>query len=316
MSAEHDAIIEQIEAWLGKADLSERPDLVLNAALDELAMTRQRGAGLVRRFADLNLFAQLASTAAALAAVVLVGALVAGGLRLDLGPRVGGPQATATPQATRAPSRTPWPEAPPFTYPAPPPPHGMLPWGRPSVGDLLPGRYSVTLWGETVSFGIPSSGWESFGSFYVTKDTVSYQDAEAIVLWNAFPDGVYADPCHSLLGRSLGPSAADLASAVAATPGTELVTGPSDVIVGGLPAKHVVVTVREDVGCDPGFFYTWSYYGGGAFWQVTRPGDTIGIWIVEVHGERIFIEAETRWWAGDAVNREIQEIIDSISFGP
>lgn len=90
------------------------------------------------------------------------------------------------------------------------------------------------------------------------------QDAEAIIYWTRFPDGEYADPCAlNLLSRPEIPqSAADLAAAVAAAPGTELVTGPSDLTVGGHPAKHVVLTVREDFGCDPGFFYTCGQGSG------------------------------------------------------
>ena len=60
-----------------------------------------------------------------------------------------------------------------------------------------------------------------------------------------------------LLSPSTGASAAKLATAVSRAPGTKLVRGPSDVTLGGRPAKHVVLTVRKNVGCDPGFFYTW-----------------------------------------------------------
>ena len=58
--------------------------------------------------------------------------------------------------------------------------------------------------------------------------------------------------------RPLRALAADLATAAATAPGTELVTGPTDVTVGGHAAKHVVLTVREDLGCDPGYFFTWQ----------------------------------------------------------
>ena len=82
--------------------------------------------------------------------------------------------------------------------------------------------------------------------------------AEAIIYWTSFPDGDYADPCDGLLGRSIGRSATDLAAAVSKAPGTKLVKGPLDVNLGGHPAKHVVVTVRENAGCDPGYFYSWN----------------------------------------------------------
>ena len=95
------------------------------------------------------------------------------------------------------------------------------------------------------------------------------QGAEAIIYWTSFPDGDHADPCALELAPSVGPSAADLAAAVSTAPGTKLVKGPSNVTLGGHPAKHVVLTVREYVGCDPGFFYTWREVFGGAFWRTT-----------------------------------------------
>ena len=107
-------------------------------------------------------------------------------------------------------------------------------------------------------------------------------------------------------------SAADLAAAVSAAPGTKLLTGPSNVTVGGRPAKQVALTVREDVGCDPGFFYRWRAVYGGAFWLQTGVGDTIRVWIVDVHGTRLFIEAEIIY--GFGLKQEVQQIVESIRF--
>ena len=108
-------------------------------------------------------------------------------------------------------------------------------------------------------------------------------------------------------------SAADLAAAVATAPGTELVTGPSNVTLGGRPAKHVALTVRKNVGCDPGFFYSWRGAKVGASWQAPWDGDTIRVWIVDVDGTRLFIEAVTRQAAGGQ-KREAEQIVESIRF--
>ena len=96
-------------------------------------------------------------------------------------------------------------------------------------------------------------------------------------------------------------------------PGTELVTGPANVTLGGRPAKYVALTVRADVGCDPGFFYTWRDVYGGALWPKTGVGDTIRVWIVDVHGTRLFIEAETKQASFD-LQQEVQQIVESIRF--
>ena len=48
-------------------------------------------------------------------------------------------------------------------------------------------------------------------------------------------------------------------------------------------------------------------------WTDTDVGDTIRVWIVDVHGTRLFIEAETKQGAG-VVEREITKIVRSIRF--
>jgi hypothetical protein len=167
-------------------------------------------------------------------------------------------------------------------------------------------------------------GWEKFSTISTDKSAggpisfnqsvVGPQGAEAIIFWTSFPKGDYADPCARVLSPPVGSSAADLAAAVSTAPGTELVTGPSNVTVGGRPAKHVALTVREKVGCDPGFFYSWRDVNGGALWPTTGVGDTIRVWIVDVDGTRLFIEAETTKQAVGGLEQEVQQIVESISF--
>jgi hypothetical protein len=140
------------------------------------------------------------------------------------------------------------------------------------------------------------------------------QDAEGIIYWTSFPDGDYADPCARLLPLSIGASAAKLSTAVSRAPGTKLVKGPSDVTLGGLPAKHVVLTIRKNVGCNPGFFFTWRAVDGGTLWTNTRVGDTIRVWIVTVNKTRLFIAAMTNANATPDLKKEIQQVVESIRF--
>jgi hypothetical protein len=203
-----------------------------------------------------------------------------------------------------------------------------------SVGPIYP-TTTLTVEGVTFSFRDPgfwpAGSWERHGAIgghrgpaSINKDLIPSQPAEAIIFWTGFPDGEYADPCANLLAPPVPQSAADLAAAVAAAPGTELVTGPSDVTLGGHPAKHVVLTVREDLGCDPGFFYTWQAGFQGTNWTRTDVGDTIRVWIVDVDGTLLFIEAEnkTRWVDPyekrksvlRQLTREIEQIVESIRF--
>ena len=192
-----------------------------------------------------------------------------------------------------------------------------------STEDPLVARHAVTEMGVRFSFRVPV-GWERFSSISTDKSAggpisintsiTGPQGAEAIIFWTSFPAGDYADPCARLLNPEVGSSAADLAAAVSTAPGTELVTGPSNVTVGGRPAKHVALTVREKVGCAPGFFYTWRDVYGGALWPKTRLDDTIRVWILDVHGTRLFIEAETAKGFSRDLEQEVQQIVESIRF--
>jgi hypothetical protein len=194
----------------------------------------------------------------------------------------------------------------------------------PANKDPLVARHALTEEGVRFSFRVPTVGWERFssistdksagGPISINKSIAGPQGAEAIIFWTSFPDGDYADPCARLLSPPVGPSAADLAAAVSVAPGTKLLTGPSNVTMGGHPAKHVALTVREDVGCDPGFFYNWRDVYGGALWPKTGVGDTIRVWIVDVQGMRLFIEAETVKGFSRELEQEVQQLVESIRF--
>jgi hypothetical protein len=186
-------------------------------------------------------------------------------------------------------------------------------------------RLTVTENGVRFSFTRRPGGWERFssistdksagGPISLNKSIVGSQGAEAIIYWTSFPQGDYADPCVRLLSPSIGASAAKLATAVSRAPGTKLVKGPSDVTLGGRPAKHVVLTVRKSVGCDPGFFYSWKDpVPGGALWPTTPAGATIRVWIVAVGGTRLVIAAATSEDADARLKREVKRIVESIRF--
>jgi hypothetical protein len=242
----------------------------------------------MRRFANLNNVAKAAIAATAMLVVAVVG--------ITLVSPSSSPAATAQP----GPSRT-----------------------AASAGPASrrPFRQTVTEKGVRFSIRVPRY-WEPFSSIPTKKSPqgpislnrsyVGAQGAEAIIYWTSFPDGDYADPCARELAPSIGQSAANLAAAVSTAPGTKLVKGPLDVTLGGHPAKHVVLTVRKSVGCNPGFFYTWRDGGfGGAFWRTTDVGDTIRVWIVPVGGTRLFIAAATREGAN---KQEVKQIVESIRF--
>ncbi len=172
------------------------------------------------------------------------------------------------------------------------------------------GKVSRTVEGVRFSFLVPRTGWlngpiEKVGgtrsrplfrthSLLISKSMVGGQAAEAVVFWTGFRDRTEAAPCERLLGSAIGQSTAAIAAAVARAPGTKLVTGPTRVTVGGRPAQHVVLSVRRDRGCDPGYFFTWRTQCWGPCWIRMDATDTIRVWILDVGGTRLLIEAATK----------------------
>ncbi|MDH4141132.1 MAG: hypothetical protein OEV61_00830 [Chloroflexota bacterium] len=171
-----------------------------------------------------------------------------------------------------------------------------------------------------VSFGFRADGtWERKGTISLNKSFHGPQGAEAIIWWVGVATDRHATPCVIL--REAEPTMAGLTAAVATAPGTELLSGPSDVVLGGHAARHVVVAVRERRGCDPGYFFAWGTPFDGAMWERTEAGDRIEVWVVDANGALLFIAAETHRletamtqadWT--RVDQQIQEIVDSIAF--
>jgi hypothetical protein len=145
--------------------------------------------------------------------------------------------------------------------------------------------------------------------------------------WTAFPGGGQIAPCSKLLSPALARSSIDdVAAVVGKADGTELVAGPKRVTLGGRPARYVELVIREDRGCDRGFFFTWRDEIHGALWGGTEPGERIRTWIVEVDRTRLFFVAETKEGFNhplrpppskselQRVGREITKIVRSIRF--
>lgn len=182
----------------------------------------------------------------------------------------------------------------------------------PPAGELAVGRYSLVLEGVRLSLAISTPGWISNGIFGVDRATGVTPEGAGFIFWAHAPDGVFADPCGKVKAPPTGSSVEELAAAVSAVPGIELVSGPSDVIVGGQPAKHLVVTIPEDAGCVAEHFFLWYASSVDQARYATELGSTIRIWIVDVDGSVVWIDGETYKGAGGEPEQALQQIVDSI----
>jgi hypothetical protein len=288
-----------IAEWLAAEASDRAPERLLEASRARIRITRQRRAWLPAwRIPRMNNTVRLVAAVAAVVVVALIG------YQLLVAPNVGGPGPGPVPteEPTLAPTPTPIPTAAADFPPA---------------GELSVGRHSMTLSGVRLSFELSTSGWISNGDFGIDKGV--WPDSSAgFIFWTlSAPDNVYADPCaRTPLSPPAGPSPADLAAAVSTVPGTELVSEPSEVTVGGYPAQHVVITVPEDIGCAPNAFNLW--YDGAPPEELNRwateLNSTIYVWIIDVDGTIIWIDGETYATSSPEAAEELQQIVNSIQF--
>jgi len=293
-----------VRSWLEEG-VTALPDRVLDAVLDQVPATPQRRSWWPAwRIADMNTYAKLAIAVAAVVVVAVVG--------INLLPASGGVGGgtEVSPSPSPSPSPTPTPSPSPTSAAFPP------------AGELAVGsRHRVTGGGVPYSLSVPTAGWTSNGVWGIDKSTGVGPDGAGFILWpDEAPVGVFADPCAHVQAPPIGPSAAKLAAAVAALPGTDLVSGPSDVTVGGYPAKLIVLTFGTDADCNADGrltadeFYLWYAPSEGNARYASELGSTIMTWIVDVDGTIVWIDGETYKGAGPGPGQEIQQIIDSIQF--
>ena len=287
-----------VRSWLteGRTAL---PDHILDAVLAELPATHQRRPlWSSRRIDDMNAFAKFAMAAAAVVVVAIVGInLLPGndgvggdpGVSLSTSPA---PSASLSPTATPSPS----PSALEF-----------FPDGTVSVG-----RHSMVRSGKTFTLDMPT-GWTAHDGFRIYTQA----GQAAFIFWSDAPTNVYADPCaQQPLDPPAGDTPTELADAVSSIPGTDLVSGPSVVTVGGHPAMLVTIQVREDIDCAPDAFFLWYRESGGAAdgrWPDAR-GDTINVWIIDVDGTLVWIDGSWGVNTTPALHEEMRQIVDSVQF--
>jgi hypothetical protein len=290
-----------VRSWL-QVDEHESADGVLEAVFALLDATPQRRSWWpARRIGDMNSFLKVGIAAAAIVVVAIAGVAI---FNRDSRPGV---VATPTPSASTE-SQTPEPT---------PDAHAYLPSGSVEVG-----RHGFSLDEVRFSFEIPTPGWiSSAGAFPEGANLLlgirGQPTATWLLIWAI--DGVYADPCNGEPAPVAGPTAADLAAEVAGIPGIELVDGPTDVTVGGQPAKHVVIRIPRDIPCAPDAFRLWyvdaECQGDDPCYRwASQHEETHYIWIVDAVGGRVWIEAETYGDPTPGTMERVQGMIDSIQF--
>ena len=169
-------------------------------------------------------------------------------------------------------------------------PYGM--WPSPWPDQMVPGAYGALVGEIPLMFRVPDNGWwrgSDADSLYVRDDP----GGGWLRFWQ--PNLVYADPCAHTLQTSIGPRAADLANAMAAIARVRA-SAVTDVVVGGLPAKHLWLTLPEDAGCATNDFYLWRSIADDPNESgIRRPRlaeSRVEVWILDINDDRIVIDSD------------------------
>jgi hypothetical protein len=272
MTADRDST-RVVRSWL-RTDEHESADRVLETVLARLDTTPQRRPlRPSRRFTQMNNVTRLAIGAAA---VLVVAVLV-----FNLLPRTGGVggQAAPTPTPTLVPTDTPT-DTPIATYP--------LLNGQASLN----GRYKVG--GELtshVTVAVPAA-W-STDTDWVVIGPKGNQAPDGMAIRFYTVSQVFKNPLaisKGVLTPPVGPTAADLAAAIVGDPAWHA-TGPTNVTIDGRQGLrvHFAIPTSPGLGAD-GRFDMFALAGVPDIYGFSL-GQVFDLYMVDVHGERVVIDA-------------------------
>lgn len=237
------------------------------------------------------------------AAVVLVAAVA---LNADPGrPGVGGP-------ASPIPSPTPSPTA---TPPSPQP--------SSASGGLPEGPHVLWSQGVRMNVTIPAPDWYGMANdgILVKDDDSAAPDGAGLIVFAGDPGGlyVYGDPCSWSGTRPAEPSGTveELVEALTAQASRDA-SAPVDVAIDGHEGKSITLHVPQDAvfaDCDQGYFASWGVEDEDPSRYHQDPGQIDELWILDVGGELVVLDAAYYEGTPDAVVEEMRAIVESTTFG-
>lgn len=193
---------------------------------------------------------------------------------------------------------------------------------------VAPGTYLWPAGGvfpADITFTIPS-GW-------ISRYGVPHKDRDGpaeMAFGNWIIANVYADPCQwqgSALDPAVGPTVDDLVAALAAQKG-RAASPPTDVTLGGYPAKRIELSVPADLDpatCDEGVMRTWVAPGERVdTWYSDDPearsplrsGQLNVVYIFDVNGGRLVVDTWHMPGTSAADLAELDAILASMRIAP
>jgi hypothetical protein len=181
-------------------------------------------------------------------------------------------------------------------------------------GSVEPGRYVFSDATVQLTIEVPD-GYSSVGSAAVLKDGFTQTSVSTLAI-----SDVYAHPCRWQGGALVDPSKISSTDGVVAALASQQglrVSARTDVTVDGHAATYLERRVPNgtDVSdCDLGEFHVYSSPDWGDRWLAN--GQLQRLWIVDVDGVPLVIDASVLPGTSSEVREELQQIVESIQIDP
>jgi hypothetical protein len=170
---------------------------------------------------------------------------------------------------------------------------------------------------------IPSAGWQSlrqFDSLQKGVETANLPEA-AVLLWS-YPPGteflVYGDACrsHSTAPDNPALAAEQIAAGLAAQADRDA-SEPEHVTVGGYEGRSITLHVPDEAEfgeCEGGVFATYGTNADASARTQQGPGQRDELWILDVQGAIVIIDAMYRADTSSQLIGEMRAIAESATF--
>lgn len=236
--------------------------------------------------------------------------------------------AISTSTSTPAPTQAATAAATTATAAASTPAQASTPALPPGVVPLVPGPHTAQVMGTgsypRFTVDVPE-GWFDFAGLFVLKYPSSPHPVLGLSVWDV--GQVFRDPCHwQGTGFDPGPSVNALVTALVAQP-MRSATKPRDVTLAGYHGRYLELSVPDDIrmskpgefdACDldeGGYrdFQGWLGNGKGNRHEQV-PGQIDRLWVLDVKGKRLMVDATYSPDASQADRDELERVVQSLRF--
>jgi hypothetical protein len=181
--------------------------------------------------------------------------------------------------------------------------------------DLAAGRYSIASGISMQVSAAVSDHWSAVGSWGF-RGPQGYEPPQGTGLRFYTVGNLLNNPSDvndGLQDPPVGPTVDDLVEAIVDQSEWTSST-PTDTTIGGYPARHLRITIPDDADLDPrngGSFFLFQDEGSGQIWGLAA-GQMFEVYVVDVDGERLVLDAFHYPGTSEADFAELQAVVDSI----